>query len=321
MPDLYTDILSGTSLGTDLVKTAYDRLVEFALRSQPCYRAVVDKRPAQQAMPGSSVVFTLYADLADATSTLTETTDPDSVQIPDANTVTVTLNEYGNAALVTRKLRLLSLSDVDPGIADIIAFNMLSSVDSVILGVARQGTNVVRRNSDAILINSGTVGAVLADDYITSVMIRAAVAKLRSGSALPRVEQLYSGYIHPDVSVDLRAEAGASSAGWRPPHEYSSAGNVWGGTIGAYEGVMWVETPRSYYAADGDTSARVHRSLIFGRQALAEAVAEEPAVRVGPVVDKLMRFRPIGWYGVLGWARYREASMVRLENAASIATV
>lgn len=321
MANVFTDIVGGASLGVNLVQTAYDRLVEFSLRAQPHYRSVVDKRPAQQAMPGSSVVFNLYADLATATTPLTENVDPDSVAIPQTTNVTVTLNEYGNAALVTRKLRLFTLSDIDPGIADIIAFNQVDSLDNVILTEARQGTNVVRRNGGTLFINGGTTGATTGTDIITSGMIRAATAKLRSGKALPRVETLYSGYTHPDVSVDLRAETGASSANWRPPHEYSAAGNIWGGVIGSYEGVMWTETPRTFFAADGATSARVHRTLIFGRQALAEAVAEEPHVIVGPVVDKLMRFRPIGWYGVLGWKRYREAAILRLETASSIATV
>jgi hypothetical protein len=51
---------------------------------------------------------------------------------------------------------------------------------------------------------------------------------------------------------------------------------------------------------------------------LAEAVAEEPHVVIGPVTDKLMRFRPIGWYGVLGFARYREAALFRIESTSSI---
>lgn len=321
MPNAYTDILSGASLGTNLVQTAYDRLVEFALRAQPHYRGIVDKRPAQQAMPGTSVVFNLYQDLAAATSALAETTDPDSVAIPSTTNVTVTLAEYGNAALATRKLRLFSLSDVDPGIADIIAFNMVDSLDTNILTVARGGTNFVRRNSGTVGVGTGTTVLTTATDIITSAMIRATVAKLRTGKSMPRVETLYTGFMHPDVSYDLRSETGASSANWRPPHEYSSAGNIWGGTIGSYEGVFWTETPRTYYAADGASAARVHRTLVFGKQALAEAVAEEPHVIVGPVTDKLMRFRPIGWYGVLGWSRYREASIVRLETAASIATV
>jgi hypothetical protein len=130
----YTD----TSALGGLVKTAYDRYVEFALRAQPMIRAVADKKPVQQAMPGSSVVFSLYNDLAAATSTLTETTDPDAVALSDVDTVSVTLNEYGNASLVTRKLQLFSLSDVDPAVADIIAFNMADSLDIVAQNTLRQ---------------------------------------------------------------------------------------------------------------------------------------------------------------------------------------
>ena len=117
MSDAYT---SSTQVA-GLVKAAYDRYVEFALRSQPLFRNLADKRPVQQAMPGSSVVFSLYQDLAAATGTLTETVDPDAVAISDVNTVTVTLNEYGNTVLNTRKLGEFAFSDVDPAIANIVA--------------------------------------------------------------------------------------------------------------------------------------------------------------------------------------------------------
>lgn len=318
MANAYTDILSGSSLGTNLVKTAYDRLVEFNLRSMPWYRAVADKRPAQQTQPGSSVVFNLYADLSAATSTLTETTDPDSVAVPATTTVSVTLNEYGSAALVTRKLRLFSLSDVDPAVADIIAFNMVDSLDQVARDVLRQGSNVVRENGGnlkAVGISSA-LGSVATTDTFKSRDIRAAVSYLRKKSAMPRMGDQYVGYIHPDVAFDLRSET--TNADWRSPHAYSAAGNIWAGVIGDYEGVTWIETPRAYSAADGASSAVVHRTLICGKQALAEAVAEEPHVILGPVTDKLMRFRPIGWYGVLGWARYREDALVRIETSTSL---
>lgn len=81
---------------------------------------------------------------------------------------------------------------------------------------------------------------------------------------------------------------------------------------------MFVESPRLYQATDGASSTRVFRTILAGQQALAEAVAEEPHVIIGPVVDKLMRFRPIGWYGVLGWKRYREAALYRIESTSSI---
>jgi len=39
---------------------------------------------------------------------------------------------------------------------------------------------------------------------------------------------------------------------------------------------------------------------------------------IGNVTDKLMRLRPIGWYGVLGFKRYREEALYRIESSSSI---
>jgi N4-gp56 family major capsid protein len=296
-----------------LVQTAYDRYVEFALRAMPLIRDVADKRPAQQAMPGSSVVFQLYTDLSAVTGTLTETVDPDSVALGNTTNVSVTLNEYGNAAIATRKLELFSLSDVDPAIADIIAYNMADSIDGFAQTVLRGGSNVIYSGGGT------TTTGVTGGSVITSANIRRAIAKLRSNKAVPRVGELYWVGIHPEVSHDLRAETGAG--GWREAHVYneSGAGNLWPGSIGVYEGAMFVESPRLYNATDGASgTTRVFRTILAGKQALAEAVAEEPHVVIGPVTDKLMRFRPIGWYGVLGFARYREAALYRIESTSSI---
>jgi N4-gp56 family major capsid protein len=305
-----------STLGTSLVQAAYDRYVEFALRSQPLFRTFATKRPEQQAMPGSSVVFQLYNDLAVATTALTETTDPDAVPIPSTSSVTVTLTEYGNAALVTRKLQLFSLTDVDPDIANIVAYNLADSVDVLAQTPLRGGTNSIREIGGALSMAGSTV-TVTATDTAKSRDFRTAVAKLRGKNAVPVRGSLYGAVVHPDVSMDLRAETGAG--GWRTPNEYGeSQGRIWAGEIGVYEGAFFVENPRCYFAADGASSAKVYRSYVLGQQALAEAVAEEPHTVIGPVTDKLMRFRPIGWYGVLGWARYREAALFRVETSASI---
>jgi len=313
LANAYTSTDAGT-LGTSLVQSAYDRLVEFALRAQPMIRSVADKRPARQAMPGSSVVLQIHNDLAQATSALTETTDPDSVAIPSTSSVTVTLNEYGNAALVTRKLQLFSLADVDPAIANIVAFNMADSIDEVAQAALVGGSNI--RYATGGASTPAARNEIAAEDIITAADIRFAVAKLRAGKAVPRKGSLFWCGIHPEVSHDLRAETG--SGAWRLPHEYQSNAEIWAGEIGTFEGAYFVETPRMKQATDGASSARVFRTILAGQQALAEAVAEEPHTVIGPVTDKLMRFRPIGWYGVLGFARYREASLYRIESSSSI---
>ena len=57
MANAYTDITSGTSLGVNLVKTGYEKLVAFKLRSEPLFRRVADTRATQLTNPGSTVVF------------------------------------------------------------------------------------------------------------------------------------------------------------------------------------------------------------------------------------------------------------------------
>ena len=398
MSNAYTDTsstsLGGTVGGAGLVQKAYDRLLEFALRAEPLIRSVADKRPARQAMPGQTVVLQKYVDLNAATSTLTETVDPDAVALSTPTSVTVTLNEYGNSVLVTRALELFSLADVDPAIANIIAFNLADSIDQVAMTTLRSGSNNIY-SGDAT-----SVATVDASDTIDSADIRKVVAKLRSNKATYRRGSEYWAGIHPEVSHDLRAETG--NMGWNFVHAQTApaADKIWAGEIGTYEGAFFVESPRLYSSKSGadqtaltttavtvagasaafslgvasssviasraevgdkisgtgiasgslitaisttgstttitvDTAfsaavtatttvtvtpvTRVFNTIIAGQQAMAEAVAEEPHIVIGNVTDKLMRFRPMGWYGVLGFAVYRDEALYRITSGSSIA--
>ena len=292
--------LGGTAGDAGLVQKAYDRLIEFQLRAQPMLRAVADKRPSSLTNPGETVVLQKYKDLARKTSTLQETVDVDSVGLDTPDKVLVTLEEYGNATVTTRKLNLLSLADVDPAIANILAFNMADSVDEVVKNVLLDGVNV--RNAAGGVDNTGT---------ITAADVRYVVAKLRANKAAAKKGTLYWAAIHPEVSHDLRAESDA--AAWRAPHNYQDTANIYAGEIGAFEGAFFVESARI------EPVAGVYSTFFAGQQALAEVVAEEPHMVVGPVTDKLMRLRPMGWYGVLGHAIYRDEALYRVESSSSIA--
>lgn len=309
-----TAAIANQSAMTNLIQTAYDKYVEMALRSMPLVRDIADKTPTNVTSPGVTIQLALYAsELADATTPLTENVDPDSVSLPTPGTVSLTLNEYGNVALLTRKLGLTSLTDVDPIAADLIAWNMASTIDSLVMTQIVGGTNVVRAG------NRASTNLITGTDTLTAANIRRAVAKLRAGNAQPRQGSLYAAYIHPEVSHDVRAEA--TGGGFQDLHKYDASENFWPGFIGTFEGAYFIESPRMTQATDGATSTRVFRSLVVGKQFLAQAVAEEPHVVVGPITDKLQRHRPLGWYGVLGFARYREAAGYRLESTSSINNV
>jgi len=383
--------LTGTSAISNLVQTAYDQYVRMALRSIPVMRALADVKPVQQAMPGSSVVFSIYSDLAQATSNLTETTDVSSIALGNPNNISVTLLEYGSAVTTTKKLNLTSFNDVDAALADIIAYNSADSMDNVVAQVLVGGTNVLYANGPSGAAPTSSAG-VLPVDTITVADIRNAVVSLRTNKALPRIGELYAAYLHPRQSADLRAETG--TGGFQELSKYVDRTPFVAGSVGVLEGAFIIETPRvinGFKLATGIsptvsitntavasnvatittsvahglgvgqvvtvaavtnttvngtftvasvpstttftyavTTANVssadtgtvtftnnYRAIVAGREALAEAMAQDVSTVIGPQIDALRRFHTIGWYYFGGFSRLREAALYRIESAAT----
>jgi N4-gp56 family major capsid protein len=306
---LPTGTSTTTSTISNLVQTAYDQYVRMALRSIPLMRSIADVKPVQQAMPGSSVVFSIYSDLSAQTGTLTETSDVSSVALGNPTNVTVTLQEYGSAVTTTKKLNLTSFNDVDAALADIIAYNAADSLDQVVAAVLTGGTNVIYASS-ATSTNTITAGMT-----ITTADIREAVVQLRTNKAVPRIGELYAAYLHPRQSADLRAETG--TGGFQELSKYVDRTPFVAGAVGVLEGAFVVETPRVPFAANSG-SVNVYKAIVAGREALAEAKGQDISTVIGPEIDALRRFRTIGWYFFGGWSLLRQAAIYRIESATSI---
>jgi N4-gp56 family major capsid protein len=300
--------LTGTSAISNLVQTAYDQYVRMALRSIPVMRALADVKPVQQAMPGSSVVFSIYSDLAQATSTLTEASDVSSIALGNPTQVAVTLQEYGSAVTTTKKLNLTSFNDVDSALADIIAYNAADSIDSVVASVLTAGSNAIYGGYTA----TNTAG-ITANALISVSDIRQAVTELRTNKALPRIGELYAAYLHPRQTADLRAETG--TGGFQELSKYVDRTPFVAGAVGVIEGAFVVETPRVPYASNGTTN--VYKAVVAGREALAEAMGQDISTVIGPQIDALRRFHTIGWYYFGGWSLLRQAALYRIESAAT----
>ena len=82
-----------SSVSSDQV--AFEQLAHFALRKQVLHEDYATVKATKQSHNGSGVTFTIYNNLAQATSALTETSDVTAVALGDS-TVTVSLAEYGN---------------------------------------------------------------------------------------------------------------------------------------------------------------------------------------------------------------------------------
>lgn len=320
---------------------AYQRAAYFSLRPPLMYDSLADVFATQQSHPGSSVQFNILADLAIASNPINELADVGAVAT-SASSVSATLNEYGNALVRTKALAGTAFIEVDPALARVIGFNAGVSVDDVARVIAQAGTTVKYPAAGG----HTTRASLTASDVITANDVRLAYTYLLLNNAMPFVTGsageagtdglgpvidfggagagtgYFAAMIHPDVSYDLRSQTGSGS--WRTPKEYSDPRDIWAGELGVYEGFRFVVNPRApYFANGGSGSQNVIGTLFLGQEALLKiwSMVEEngprPVIIEGPVVDRLKRFRPLGWYWFGAYGIFRQTCIYRLETVST----
>jgi N4-gp56 family major capsid protein len=324
MADYYAAETGTANLSVD--QTAFEKLAYFALRDEMYFDQFADVQATNATNPGATVTFTIFQDMAAATTALGEAEDVTPVALSDSQ-VSVTLNEYGNATVTTAKLRATSFLPVDPIAANAVGYNAGLSIDTIARNAIQAGTNVIYATGGATDPSSRTT--INSDDVLTANDVRRVVAQLRKAN-VPTLNGSYVGMIHPDVSYDFRSATDA--AAWRTPANYVNPQGIYTGEIGMFEGVRFVEAPRAPLfanASDNSGSAGtidVYGTLIMGRQALAKGISlggeygAQPSMVYGTVTDILKRFRPVGWKHFVGYGVFRQEALRRIESASSIGT-
>jgi len=315
MADVYTD--AGTAWSNALA-AGYDRLLRFQLRSRPIFRQLVDVTPADVTNPGATVTLSVVQEFsALATTPLGETTDVAAVAPPNWNRVTVTVNEYGNAAIPTIRLRKLSFTDVDPALANVLGKNMIDTLDSLVRSTVDAGTHILGKNAGTVKSDASgfAEASVAAGDKFDSTLARDAVQLLRRRNVSGRDNaDLFVAIIHPDVAVDVM-----SDTGWLAPHQYVDTSNIYNSEIGTYAGARYIQSPRCTIVNDGSASTSVYRTYFLGAEALVEAQVEDAHTVIGPQTDHLRRFFPMGWYFHGGWAIFRQEALQQVRSSGSLA--
>jgi N4-gp56 family major capsid protein len=308
------------SSSVDYDQTAWELRAYFALRPEMYFDAVADIKPTRESMNGAAVKFVIQNDLAVQSTSLNESTDVTPLVMSDS-TITLTLAEYGAAVQTSALLRGTSFLPLDPVVANVVGYNAGISLDELARLQLQAGTNVAYSGQGT---GTGARNQTIPTDLVVGTDIMYVNAKLR-GSNVPTIGGLYTGFIHPDVSYDLRNQTGGSN--WRDPHVYSQPGEIWVGEIGAFQGTRFIETPRAPLWADAGSSTTntdVYGTIICGRQALAKTYSSAdgngpmPRVAPGPITDILRRFVPVGWYWLGQYGIFRQASVWRIESASSI---
>lgn len=320
-------ITTTSNISTDIA--AHKRLMYYALRPQLYFDQIADVDSTNSTNIGASVAFYFTNDMTAQTTPLTEAVDVTPVTITDS-TVTLTLLEYGAAVQSTALARGTSFLDVSTTLANVIGFNAGLTIDTLAVNALAAGTNIAYSTGTGFA-TSGTEAAanrLATSDNMNGNMVRFANSKLKGANVIPFADGQFRGYMHPDVSYDFKGTTGGTN--WSDPHIYSSPEGIWNGTIGAFQGVRWVETPRAPLTANagdgvgGAGTIDAYYSIVVGQQALAKAHSEHPEFGVMPVwvqtpeIDLLRRFKGAGWKWLGRYGIFRQAAVWQLASASSI---
>lgn len=301
--------LSGTPGLTDnLVQTAYDLYVRYALNSMPIFRQFVTVRPERQPHPGDAVVLQRYnwtseANVTAAKTPLTEEADVSPKKLPATTPVTLTPTEYGSVVSHTKKLSGRTLVPFEEYKARFIADEAAKVMDEVVQDKIKAGVTetFVAANEAATTDND----ILQADD------LRAIAVRFLENNVPSYDGQFYVGVLHPRVINDIRKLAG--SGNWRIAKEYTDDGLLrLAGEMGEFEGFRFISNNRVRKGTGSttpDPDVVTYNNYFFGQGGLAEAVVTEPGAVVGPQVDNLRRFFTLGWYADIDWAVYEEKAI------------
>ena len=217
-------------------KAAYEQLAYLALRPNLVFDRYATVRSHNLGpVKGTSVIFTINNDLAEAITPLTENVDITPASMSDSQ-VSVPLYMYGNAIQLTAVAEQTAFYELNPVAADEVGFNAGASMDTVAANVMTAGTQVSYSNgklSRATL----TKGDILAGADIR----RARAALVRQH--VKKMDGAFAGLIYPDVVYDITGTTGGS--GWLDPRVYGSdQSGIWNGVIGNFQNVNFLEVDR-----------------------------------------------------------------------------
>jgi len=265
---------------------------------------------------GKTVEFRKFATLGVSKTPLTEGTPP-AGQSAVVSSITATVEQYGDAIFFSD---LVSTTTIDPLLeefTDLLAEQAAESIDEIIRDVMITGTNVIYGGSGNTATNQ-----VAAGDDMTVALIRLAVLTLVQGRA-KKINGAWQAIISPEVAHDIQG-----TSEWRDAQIGGErTGRVEDGSMGMLYGVKFWVTDKAYVAADGTTSAEVHRSLFLGANAygivdLAGHNLQSIFKPLGSAgsADPLNQKGSMGWKSTFTARILNDAYLVRVETTASQAS-
>lgn len=291
-----------------VIQTVYSQ--EVLLAAQPLLKfdqfAVV--KTELNVSPGMTIQFLGYDNIS-LGGQLTEGTQITTKTLA-TNTRQITVYEYGNAVATSELLLQTSFRDVMADAAVLLGRDYATVVDAEERSVLETTTQKVYGGRKA---SRDLLGA---SDILNVRAIKDAVEVL-STKNIPKVNgDFYVCFVHPHQSRNLRDDTA-----WINAAQYGDPDRIFNGEIGRIEDVVFIETTDLTVVPVDEESGGVtnedvdtYKSLLFGAEAFAKAVALPVEMRDNGIID-FGREHALAWYGIMGFGTLRDYTTVLIETA------
>lgn len=313
---------SGTELTLE-ARTFYDRNLLSRLLPNLVYLSFGQIRPMPR-QAGQTVQWRKFESLAIPSAALVEGVTPNPSDLT-MSSITVTPEQWGDYVRISD---VLDLTGPDPVLIEagaLLGEQAALTMDTKVRDVVAAGTNVQYASTAT---NRATVGAAMT---LTTNEVREAVRTMQTNKA-PKLTSImdastgvgskpiaaaYVGVIHPKTLFDLKKEQGGAFV---PVHEYAAPGQALPGEVGSVDEVRFIMSTQAPVLANAGNSCDVYQTIIFGRDAfgvVSPAGVENIIKDFGAGDDPLNQRATSGWKAFFKAVRLQEASLLRIEHAAS----
>ena len=261
-----------------------------------------------------TLIFGQIPDLTESTSTLSDDGINPTAEAMTLTTVTVTPSEIGRVISITRRAKALSPYDLIMKAANLLSFEALRRVDTII-GTAASASGIARYSGTAL-------SRVTTSANITSADVRKWNTKLRSVNAIPFEDGTFKAIVHPFVSGDLQAESGGVGGSWVDSNRYADPEQLKRGEVGKLFNTSFMESTHTVLqAAAGAGAVDIYTTDVLGQGAIGSGKVEDiTATFVDDTPDKadaLGRSVLVGFRLDMGATALQSNAYCRFESAAT----
>ena len=261
---------------------------------------------------GKTIEFRKFVPLAKALTPLQEGITPDGKSL-EVNTVTATVNQYGDYVTMSDMLELTAVDNVIVEALKLLGRQGGATLDTVVRNILHSGTNVTycpKVGPDGTETEVTSRSDLDETCQLSVKTVQQVVAKLRAQNA-PTIQGKYIAIIHPYAAYDLMRDPE-----WIDAHKYAQPENLYEGEIGEIGGVRFVQTTEAKIYEGGVFGTLFFGDGAYGTTEIAGGGMETIVKQKGSAgtADPLDQRSSVGWKGLKTAELLIEQYLVRVES-------